>query len=57
MNYFKLRDWVDKEKLCWETLSANPNAIDLLEKNKNKINWSSLSANPNAIQLFSMQYL
>jgi len=32
-------------------LSANPNAIHILEKNMDKINWQQLSANPNAIHI------
>jgi hypothetical protein len=32
-------------------LSANPNAIPILEKNLDKVNWSSLSRNPNAIPI------
>ena len=60
---YKLRSWVDINKIDWIELSENPNAIILLEKNKdkinwriqliskniNKINWDSLSSNPNAI--------
>ena len=29
----KLLDWVDINKINWENLSKNPNAISLLEKN------------------------
>ena len=47
----KLRDWIPIEKIDWYALSANPNAIHLLEKNMDKINWDLLSANPNAIHL------
>jgi hypothetical protein len=39
------------EKLDWEILSSNPNAIHLLGKNPDKIDWSFLSSNPNAIHL------
>ena len=45
----KLRDWVDINKLDWNTLSENPNAIKLLKENKDKINWRVLSGNPNVI--------
>ena len=38
-------------KLDWESLSYNPNAISLLEDNIDKINWTALSSNPNAIHL------
>jgi hypothetical protein len=47
----KLRDWVDINKLNWESLSLNPNAIELLKENKDKINWINMSINPNAIEL------
>ena len=39
------------EKICWNTLSYNPNAIHLLEHHLEKINWYFLSGNPNAIPL------
>jgi len=45
---YKLKQWV---KTNWIGLSANPNAINLLEKNPKKIYWNILSANPNAIPL------
>ena len=37
----------------WRALSANPNAIDILEVNRNKIKWYSLcyNTNPKAIQI------
>ena len=54
--YLKLRDWIDVDKIDWEWLSENPNAIDLLEKNMDKINWQSLSLNPNAIDLLEMNF-
>jgi hypothetical protein len=31
----------------WEYLSANPNAIDILEKNLDKVDWYNLSINNN----------
>jgi hypothetical protein len=36
----ELLDWIDINKLDWDALSINPNAIaiDLLEKNIDKIN-------------------
>jgi hypothetical protein len=46
---YKLLNWIDKNKLHWDTLSKNPNAINYLEQNKDKINWDLLSLNPNAI--------
>jgi hypothetical protein len=48
---FKLRDWVQSDKINWVGLSENPNAIHLLEQNLDKINWVALSENPNAIHL------
>ena len=51
MNCYKLLDWVDLNKLDWERLSLNENAIHLLEQNPDKINWDILSINPNAIHL------
>ena len=40
------------DKIVWNYLSGNPNAIELLEKNPDKIDWYWLSENPNAIHLF-----
>ena len=48
---YKLRDWIDIDKINFVLLSLNPNAIDLLEKNQDKIDWLYLSGNPNAIVL------
>jgi hypothetical protein len=48
---YKLRDWIDINKLDWEYLSKNPNAIHLLEQNQNKINWFELSNNHCALSL------
>jgi hypothetical protein len=39
------------DKINWESLSENPNAIDILEKNPDKINWINLLKNENAIDL------
>jgi hypothetical protein len=39
------------DKLNWNILSKNPNALYLLEQNMDKINWSQLSENPNALYL------
>ena len=36
----------NQDKIDWEELSRNPNAIHLLEKNLDKIDWSYLSTNP-----------
>jgi len=39
------------DKIHWNNLSENPNAIHLLEQNIDKIHWNNLSENPNAIHL------
>jgi len=46
-----LREWIPIDKLDWVKLSANPNAIHVLEQNLDKIDWDMLSRNPNAIHL------
>ena len=60
---YKLRDWIDVDKLNWEGISLNPNAgkktytnSSFLEINVNKLQndyfiWQNLSGNPNAISL------
>ena len=48
---YKLRDWINLDKIDWVCLSKNPNAIHLLEQNPEKINWAYLSINSNAIHL------
>jgi hypothetical protein len=54
-NYFSkkktLINWIDIEKLDWDMLSININAINLLKENPDKINWKYLSMNPSAIEL------
>ncbi len=35
---YVLKDWVQKKKLDWDSLSSNPNAIELLKENQDKIN-------------------
>jgi hypothetical protein len=40
-----------KKRYDWTTLSSNPYAIQLLEKNFEKINWFFFSSNPNAIHI------
>ena len=44
-------DLEGRNRIDWNQLLQNPNAIDLLKDNQNKIDCSSLSANPNAIDL------
>ena len=46
----ELLDWVDTEKLNWNYLSYNANAIELLKENQDKINWNTLSKNPAIFQ-------
>jgi hypothetical protein len=41
----------NQEKINWDNLSINPNAITLLKENQNKVNWRLLSFNENAIEL------
>jgi hypothetical protein len=40
-----------KKRYDWTTLSSNPYAIQLLEKNFEKINWFFFSSNPDAIHI------
>jgi hypothetical protein len=42
---YKLKEWVNIERLDWFYLCLNPNAIHLLEENIDKIDWYSLSRN------------
>ena len=39
------------DKIDWDALSRNPNAIHILENNLDKVNWERLSGNPNAIHI------
>ena len=39
------------QKVNWQNLSSNPNAIPILEQNLDKVSWFRLSSNPNAIHL------
>ena len=48
---FKLRSWINPDKIKWWRLSENPNAIHLLEKNQDKINWDWLSENPSIFEI------
>ena len=48
---YVLHDWIDVNKLNWDMLSENANAIELLKENQDKINWSMLSSNPAAMQI------
>jgi hypothetical protein len=48
---YALHNQLGADKVNWEYLSKNPNAIHLLEAYPDKINWNGLSQNPNAIHL------
>ena len=48
---YELLDWIDEEKISWDYLSGNPNAIHLLKRSPEKIDWYLLSGNKNAILL------
>ena len=48
-----LLNWIDKDKLDWNWISSNVNAIELLKKNPEKINCYQLSRNFNAIKLLN----
>lgn len=48
---YKLRDWINQDKLNWAELCSNPLAIDLLKMNQAKIDWELLGSNPNSIEL------
>ena len=43
--------YIIDSRVHWEHLSANPNAIHILEQNLDKIDWFYLSENPNAIHI------
>uniref|UniRef100_A0A6C0L8U0 Uncharacterized protein n=1 Tax=viral metagenome TaxID=1070528 RepID=A0A6C0L8U0_9ZZZZ len=44
---YELRDWISLEKLDMNSLSYNPDAIDLLDKYPDKIDWQEIASNPN----------
>ena len=48
---YVLLHWIDTNKLNWNMLSLNPNAIDLLEEHYDNIDWENLSQNSNAIKI------
>jgi len=50
-NMYSLCDWINPDLLDWEALSANPNAITMLEQNIELIDWRALSGNPNAVHI------
>jgi len=51
---YKLRDWINEEKLNWKYLSQEPRAVYLFEKHIDKIDWQKLQQcnhNPEIISL------
>ncbi len=48
----KLLDWIIPEKLDYNNLSLNYNAIHLLKENPDNINWINLAKNPNGYLIF-----
>jgi len=54
---YKLRDWIDIDKINWSNLSRNPSAIHMLKgKHQFYITWYNLSRNPNAIDLLEQNF-
>ena len=51
--FYKLRDWIDINKIDWEYLSFNSNAIELLKENQNKIKWKFISLHS---EIFTYDY-
>lgn len=51
MTPYKLRDWININKIRWDFLSQNPQAIRLLEQNLDKINWCDLIKNPSIFEI------
>jgi hypothetical protein len=46
MRFYKLKDWIDEDKLYWGILSKNCNSVELLKQRPE--NWlGNLSANVN----------
>ena len=50
---FKLKKWINPDKLIWSIVSKHPEALDLLKENLKKIDWNYLSQNinPAAIEI------
>ncbi len=46
-------EFIINNRVNWNFLSRNPNAIHLLENNQDRIDWRALSGNPNAIDIIS----
>ena len=39
---YRLKIWIEKDKIWWEGISANPGAVNFLEENLVNINWNSI---------------
>ena len=48
--FLKLRKLIPIDKVDWDTLLHNPNAIHMIEKNLDKVNWDALSMNHNIFE-------
>ena len=48
---YKLRDWIDINKIDCQLLSLNRNAIYLLEQSQDKIDWSLFSSNRSIFEI------
>jgi len=40
----------NQDKIYWDDLCLNPNAIDLIKNNQERIDWDSLSTNPSIFE-------
>ena len=47
---YKLKHWINPDKMNWKLISLNPRAIDIIN---DKISWQKLTVNPNAINIIS----
>ena len=45
--YTDFVDWIKEKQINYLSLSRNPNAIHILEKNLDKVDWDLLSTNLN----------
>ena len=52
-NIYKFKSFIDEDKIHWDRLCRNPNAIHILEANQDRINWATLSENTN---IFTYDY-
>ena len=41
----------NQDKIDWNYLSTNPNAIEILKNNKHKLNWDYISSNINIFKI------